>query len=164
MIEVPKGERGVVRLFAIATVMDADLLGAALGATVFDPAQVDIVRPSELDEFGLAGYLTMGMGIPEDQIEADVLARVKEPVAFVRSAAFGGEAQELKTDHPIRLIGTYSERKAAPVVDRLHSDAAQKEVPAPKKRPSDAAMSGRVATIALLVMFALVAVMVWIAG
>jgi len=46
----------------------------------------------------------------------------------------------------------------------LPDEAAKAQVAGPAgKRRSDAAMSGRAAMVALLVLFALVAVMVWIA-
>jgi hypothetical protein len=45
----------------------------------------------------------------------------------------------------------------------ITTDSALGTVPPKRKKPSDAAMSGRVATYALLVLFALVVVMIWIA-
>ena len=37
-------------------------------------------------------------------------------------------------------------------------------LPQGRKKPSDAAMSGRIATYALLILFALVGLMIWIAA
>jgi hypothetical protein len=49
-------------------------------------------------------------------------------------------------------------------LEKLDTDAAKAMLPQPKPPKSDARMSGMVATAALLVMFLLVAIMIWIAG
>ena len=46
----------------------------------------------------------------------------------------------------------------------ITTDSAKGTLPPARKKPSDAAMSGRIATLALLVLFALVGVMIWIAS
>ena len=65
----------------------------------------------------------------------------------------------------LALVGTYSE----PGVDwrdqtRLATAAAEGTVAPARKTPSEAAISGRVAAIVLVVLFILTAVVVWIAA
>lgn len=169
-IEVSATERGRVYVISLPVLMDVPQLSAALGATVLDPAQVDIVDVAELGELGLSGYLAAGMGVAG--VDALALAAVQGPVALIRSAAFKGEAQVLQLPAGGVLAGVYDEATGTPAVGDLVTEAAAPQAPAPTseaepepapRRASDAAMSGRVATIALLVLFALVAVMVWIA-
>lgn len=164
-IVVRAAERGRVYVISLPAMMEVDQVRAALGATTLDPAQVDIVDVAELGALGLSGYLAAGMGVAE--MDALALAGVQGPVALIRSAAFRDEAQVLRVPAGAALVGVYDEATGKPATGDLVSEAAELSVsPEPEeapRRPSDAAMSGRVATVALLVLFALVVVMVWIA-
>ena len=179
---VKANERGMVRVFALSmTDAEAQILKAngedgddnptpqerALGAAALDAGYVEVFPIKDLADLGLAGYLETGNGIDPAQFAPDrqKLEALDGWVLCVYSAAFGGQAQTLNPAKALTLIGTYSE----PGVDwtdtqTLTSDAAMGETTPVKKRPSDAAMSGRIAMAALLVIFALTGLMVWIAG
>lgn len=86
------------------------------------------------------------------------------------AAAFPQRPVTLHPDPRLTLIGTYAEDVAPihfeplPTADAI-ADTARETEPAtnPAAKYSNARMSGMVATAALLVMFALVALMVWLA-
>lgn len=175
-MQVSATEAGLVRVFAIdlppdgiAGFTDPDspdiaTIRDALGAVVLSPDHVDLVRLADLGALGLDGYLTEGLGVAADEIAPD-RARLRALTGYVLvlpSRAFAGTAQVLTPRAPLRWIGTYAEPQAQSDFTPLRSEGAKG---APLKRgPSDAAISGRVAAVALLVLFLLVAIMVWIAA
>lgn len=182
-VEIAPHEHGVVRIFALSmTAEEARALHrnkppgddaptpieAALGVTGIDPAHVAVFPLSDIEEIGLDRYLEEGSSIDPAQLDPDrrKLAALDGWVLVVHSAAFGGRGVTLTPTADLTLIGTYSE----PGADwsdrrRLESPSARATgAPAARKAPSDAAMSGRIATIVLLVLFGLTAVMVWISA
>jgi hypothetical protein len=181
-IEVRESEAGVVRIF------DVDLdraeaetfnrrngswpLKDALGAETLDPHHVDLIQVEDLTGFGLHQYLEEGLGVSWDDLEDQhvVIEGLTGMVLVIGSRAFGGLAQVLTPRAPLKLVATLNEEKAPVQFDPLPSAGAQvapaSEMPAepePQKK-SEAAMSGRVAMIALLVLFLLTAVVVWVAS
>ncbi|MFD1509462.1 hypothetical protein [Lacimonas salitolerans] len=180
-MEISATEAGLVRVFAIdlpddriddlgtPDAPDVDAIRQALGATALSPQHVDLLRLADLGEMGLDGYLVDGLGVAEPDIASDRtrLRGLRGHALVLPSAALMDTAQTLTPRGPLRWVGTYAEPRATTDFTPLRSQAAQDtaDAQAPRKPPpSDAAMSGRVATIVLLVLFALVAVMVWIAG
>lgn len=180
--QIPALEHGIVRLFTVNLSADeipgfserGDIDGNAswplqdaLGIKDLDEEFVEVFAIDDLEDFGLTGYMIEGLGIAEDDISRQraQLNAIKGFVLIVYSAAFKGIAQALSPKAPLRWIGTYVEDREPVTFAPLPADSAKGNVPAPAKAsPSDAAMSGRVATIALLIMFALVGVMIWVAA
>ena len=137
-------EHGVVRLFAIETAraFDIDALAEALGVENLDPKHVDLITLSDLDELGLAGYLTLGMGIPADevaQMEPQINA-LKGDVALIRSAAFGGVAVTVAPKAPLRWIASFGETPLDTTSRYIETAAAQGTIssPAPAQNRSNA--------------------------
>ncbi len=174
-ITIRSTEHGVVRVFAVDLAAE-QLTGfnrqngtwplqEALGAEVLEADHVDLFAVSDLDELGLTGYLEQGYGMdPEDLADMRVrLNALSGHVLIVTSRAFAGQAQTLKPRAPLRLIASFHENAAPVVFEPLPSKAARGTTGG-KAAPSDAAMSGRIASLALLVLFVLVAVVVWIAS
>ncbi len=174
MITIPAHEHGIVRVFALsmsedeakALRSDNGAQKAMLGASSLNSDFVEVFPMSDIAEIGLSQYLEQGNGIDPAQLAPDraKLAALDGWVMIIYSNAFGGSAQTLAPHNTLTLIGTYAE----PGVDwspkqTLLSEAATTPA-SPKKKPSDAAMSGRIATLALLVLFALTALMVWVGG
>lgn len=170
-------EQGLVRIFAVdlpaaevarfAARGPSDWpLREALGAGQLDPQYLELFPVRDLEGVGLPDYMTEGLGIAEADVAEDRarLAALEGHVLVVLSRAFGGVAQEIAPRAPLRWLGTYPEARAPVRFRPLPDEAAKGQVAGPAgKRRSDAAMSGRVAMVALLVLFVLVAVMVWIA-
>lgn len=175
-IEIKASEQGVVRLFDVDLGPDEAKafnrrngswpLRDALGAETLEPNHVDLFQVGDLAEVGLAGYLAEGLGIAPEEVDKHRAAidALDGTVMIVTSRAFGGTAQTLEPRAPLRLVGTFREDRAPVQFDPLPSDTAKGEVnTAGRNRPSDASMSGRVAVVALLVLFLLVAVVIWLA-
>tara|TARA_B110000902_G_scaffold228339_1_gene268307 strand:- start:4843 stop:5430 length:588 start_codon:yes stop_codon:yes gene_type:complete len=184
-MNVPAFESGVVRLFAID--LPSDQIEAfktylstsendtqwplkdALGATFLNENFVEVFPVSDLDGLGLAGYLSTGNEVPADQVDqmAHQLSLVKGHVVLVLSSAFGGFAQSLHPTSPLRHIATFFTEGTPVTFEPLPDDSAQlgsgdDDIKPAKKKPSEAAMSGRIATYALLFMFVFTGLIIWI--
>ncbi|MEM8775568.1 MAG: hypothetical protein AAGF53_11085 [Pseudomonadota bacterium] len=179
--DIKAGERGVVRLFRIDLPSDqvkafSNLdrmtgrwpLKEALGIEDINDTFIDVFSVEDLGEMGLAGYMNDGLGISQDELAADgtLLNSVQGCVLVMLSGAFKGLAVTLLPSAPLRWIGTYKEDRAPVQFEKLPDQGAETAVPdvPAKKKPSDAAMSGKVAMLALLVFFGLTALMIWIAA
>jgi len=175
-INIPEGEHGVVRLFTV-DLPKAEIeaftgrngrwpLAEAMGASHLDADYIEVFDLGDLAEMGLAGYLEEGQGIPKAQIDPmrTELSALSGTVLVATSRAFAQSAQTLTPKTPLRFIATFTEERDPVAFEPLpNASAGPQDAKPPRKKPSDAAMSGRVATVALLVLAALVTVMVWIA-
>lgn len=186
-LDVRANESGVVRIFALSmedekaqalkansgiggTGGGSSLKELALGAAALDPEHVEVFPIDDLGEMALPDYLVEGAGAKATEIDADrfKLSSLEGWVMIVYSSAFRGVAQSLSPSSQLTLIGSYGQEGtewSAPVDLSTASALPQEtETPAPKKRPSDAAMSGRIAMLALLVAFFVVGLMLWVGG
>jgi len=172
-ISIKATEKGLVRVFSLSmTSAEAQALKnspeaqfASMRGEEVNTGYIEIFPVTDLEEIGLVGYLTSGCGVDPASLEADraKLAALEGWVMLVFSRAFRRIAQDIHPVPELTLIGTYAE----PGVDwsedtDLTSDAANKSPV--KKTPSDAAMSGRIATLALGVIAIITVIVVWVAG
>lgn len=190
-IDIPRDERGVYRVFSLSmTNAEAEALRAnapdgddgptpqqaLLGAQYLDADFTEVFAVKDLEGLGLAGYLETGNGVDPAQLAPDAqrLAALDGWVFMVLSQAFGGFAQTLTPAPELTLIGTYTEERRDFVGDGLPvtAESAKPQVvvpqaPAPggkpKRKRSDAAMSGMVATAVLIVLALFTTVLIWIA-
>ncbi|MAY86738.1 MAG: hypothetical protein CML02_08505 [Pseudooceanicola sp.] len=117
-LTVPAGERGVLRLFALDMPREQvrflrdepAALADKLGLSDIALSHVDFIRPEDLGELGLSGYLIDGCGVPADQIAPDrsYLAEREGPVIVVLSRAFGGAAVTLKPGSGVVPFASYT--------------------------------------------------------
>lgn len=117
MLEVPEGERGVIRVFALAARpqdMDDLAMARALGVDRLDMSGVEIFPVSDLAGIGLEGYLREGLGVSAEAVVPGTLDGVGETVAIVHSAAFNGHAVMLDPQMPLELAAVYREADGAP--------------------------------------------------
>lgn len=182
-IEIKPTEAGIVRVFAVDIAADEIAaftarngswpMADALGASTLDAQHVEVFDASDLAGLGLAGYLADGHAIPDAQLDEmrGQLAAQTGVLMVVTSRAFQGAGQILTPRAPLRLVATFQEDRAPVSFDSLPDASARMPAEAPetegektRKKPSDAAMSGRVATVVLLVLALLVLVMVWVAA
>ena len=180
-IQIPKNERGVVRIFTIdlddpaqkafttrnnTDGQDIWPLRDALGVADIQPRHIEIFPVADLGEIGVAGYLADGYAIAPEQLERirPALDALKGLVVLVWSPAFGGVETELAPKPPLRLVATLQEPQPDIQFDALPDQSAKATSGAsPQKRTvSDAAMSGRIAMLALIVAFAVVGLMIWV--
>ncbi|THH34393.1 hypothetical protein E4Z66_18310 [Aliishimia ponticola] len=179
-LDVKQNEFGVIRVFALSlpaaeakTLRDdgpepdtaAERRAQLLGVRDLNPAYVEVFPVSDLEELGLAGYLVEGNGVDPEELAPHRarLAALDGWVMIVYSQAFGDQAVTLRPAPEATLIATLHQpgtdwRNSQP----LESRAATTLAPG-KPAPSDAAMSGRIAMAALLVIFLLTALMIWVA-
>jgi hypothetical protein len=146
-LNITASEHGVVRLFAIdldaqaAQTFDHAALAAALGITAINPKHADIIALEDLDELGIEGYLTLGMGIPADEIQPmrPQLNALKGTVALIRSAAFNGQATTLTPKSPLRWIASFGETPLDLTATPIHTASAQGYITGktPPARPSN---------------------------
>lgn len=132
-------EHGVVRLFAIETARNFGYpeLTKALGVTSLAEDHVDLITLEDLDELGLEGYLTLGMGIPARDVGAmgTQLKALKGDVALIRSAAFQGKATTLKPNAPLRWIATFGETPLDITSTPIKTASAQGHITPPPPNP-----------------------------
>lgn len=176
-IEVKSAERGLVRVFslsmdnvaALALKESPEALAQALGTAV-NATHAEVFVIADLGDMPLADYLIEGPGISADVLapERARLGALEGWVMIVYSGAFGGAAATLHPAPELTLIGTYPQEGIdwTDTVDLSTPSALpyQDDAPPVRKKPSDAAMAGRVATAALLVLFLLVGLMIWVAA
>jgi hypothetical protein len=151
VIHIPAGEYGAIRLFRLdmrpeqaAFLKEPEALAQVLGIDAIDMEQVDIFPIRDLEEIGLAGYLTEGMGVPEDQIGQDRerLAALEGHVMVIRSRAFGGREMRLTPADQIQLIATYGTPSATWTAPPIETESA-KPYSAPKLPPRKARAEAR---------------------
>lgn len=186
-IHIAANERHTLRVFAldlaaaeVAALRDADVVPAPgqvvpplradaavllLGVAV-DVAQVDVFHSDDVAAIGLAAYLIEGNAVAEAQIAADaaMLDAYEGYILTVRAQAFGGRAVVLAPAPTVRLMGTYNEEVPPVRFDALPTASAQGVLGGGRAPKSDARIGGMVATFVLLFLFALTAMLIWIAG
>lgn len=177
---VAEGEHGLVRLFLVHRPSDlhrGDLvplstLAEALGVAALRPEDVQQIWTDDMTDMSLQQLLMSGYGISAEEMAKhhDLIESAMEAhpaiFAIIRSSAFMDRPVTLTSSSLMSLIATLREPDASVDFEPLpNPDPNGVLVDAPQKKPpSDAAMSGRVATIALVVMALLVGVMIWVAG
>ena len=173
---VPAGEYGKLRVIALPTDLahrlappaDWQLLFAALGVDYLQAADIQLVDIAALGDMTLGDFLQDAYEIGPEQL-APVAAQIQAQSGYVvllRSGAFGGRAQQMVLQDGVRLVAFLSEPGPGPLAfGPLPAAGAAGHLAGPTRPiPSNAAILGRVATVALLVIFALTALMVWVAG
>ena len=170
---VPANDHGTIYVFEVSGTPPTDLpaksdsaLIAVFGPVVLNTDYVDVIGPDTLTEMTLPQLLENGYDMPvPDDLSTD-LRKIDGITILVMSAAFGGQELELDLPQNVRLVACLREKAAMNVVPPLISDAASGTLDdKPAKKPKSAArMSGMVATYALLAMFLLVGLMIWVGG
>ncbi|WP_291730107.1 hypothetical protein [Leisingera sp. F5] len=171
VIHIPAGERGVIRLFALAMppeqaafLKEPGALAQVLGIKVLDMDQVEIFPVTDLEDVGLTGYLTEGCGVPRAQVEEDreMLQALEGHVLLIRSRAFAGAETRLTPAEQITLMGTYGERQTDWNAPPATAESA-KPHSAPKLSPRQARTKARRIGAALFaVVMLLAALLVWV--
>lgn len=167
---VPEGEHGRIRVFALDLppeqaefLREPGAVDQMLGLAGLDPAQIDVIRLRDLEELGLAGYLTEGCGLPEELIEADraMLKALEGYVLVVRSPAFKGKPAVLAPEPGVRLIATYVEPGTDWTAEPIRSDSA-KPYSAPRQSPREArSRARRIGGGLFAVVMLLIALVLW---
>ncbi len=174
-LSIPAKERGRLHLFALNSKPEdppknaPDLRPAAILGIDLNPAYAEIVEIKALEDMRLSAYLAEGYDVSEDAL-TEVRARLNAlegHVLIALSLAFYDAAQQIGPSPGYTYIASLPTAGADWSENREIS--AQSAVPhsAPKqskKRPSEAAMKGRIATYVLLLLFAFTGLLIWIAS
>ena len=179
VLAIPGGERDVLRVFQVrlpdATLAawrgegqeDEAIAARLLGVPADRARWLMLVPIRDLGDWPLSSFLAETEGLTEDRIapDADRLDALTGTVLLARSGAFAG-LETIDLGDRLALVSTLAPAQALRDTDPLPSAGAlgQTSGDAGPGRPSDARMMGLVATVALLVMFAVAALVVWVGG
>ena len=174
-MQVKPTERGLVRLFVVDLPPEeikafnthatdtAWPLKDALGATDLDEKRIEFIDVKDLDDLGLSGYMTEGLGIAEKDITPDAnrLDALTGHVLIVHSAAFLGNTQTLTPRTPLRWIGTYAEETAPMQFQPLQADAAKGTLASPPPKQTNPHLTLLWAILALPILALIVGAVIY---
>lgn len=176
-LSVTATEHGTVRVFRLSEALKAALkdaadlvpLETALGVIIAKPDDVQIVAADSLVDMSLAQFLAIAYDVDSAALASNSTLQdtPKDSFAVIRTGAFGGQAVTIKQSSDAALIATLTEGgPSAPSMTPLQSESAKGTVPPASVKPpkSDARIGGMIAIYVLLFLFALVGLMIWIAG
>ena len=171
-LTIPATDHGLIRIFKVTGTPPAGLdektpaaLQALLGTDTLDPDFVDVVDTRELAGLTLLDYLHQGYDIPDDALADPAIRDLRGLVVLVMSRATRGQDVTLTLAPQVSHVTTTGDPARLRIPGpAIATPSAIGTAPGGKAPPSNAAMSGRIATLALLVLFALVAVMIWVAS
>ena len=171
MITIPANDHGAIYVLelirptpeGLEDKTDAAMM-AVLGPVVVNTDYVDAITPGMLTDMTLPDLIRNGYDTPMTDAQAEQLRALMGTTVLIMSAAFGGQAMTIDLPSDVRLVTVLREEPTMAAPRPIQTPSADGTLPPARKKPSDAAMSGRIATYALLVLFLLVAVMIWIAG
>jgi len=171
-LTIPANDHGQIRVFSatgpIVQSLTTDLregVAIAFGSLALNLDYVDLVDIAALEDMTLADLLAHGYDIEPDGADRTALDAITDHAILVMSRATGGVEVTLSPAEGITHITTCGDAAHLSVPEPIPTEAAKGLIPEPPaKVKSDAAIGGRVATIALILMFALVGLMIWIGG
>ena len=172
-LTVPAGEMRVVRLFRLDLAPEhirflrdePGALADALGVEALDAAHVEILKLADLEQLGLATYLTEGCGVPEAEIAPDkaMLATITGRVLVILSRAFGGKAARLAPRDGIHFVAAYGQQPtdwtAAPLATESARGEATGRIPPRAARARARRIGGGIFAVVMLA----VALVLWLA-
>ena len=168
-LNVTADERGIVRVFSLEMPPEKARFqaepGAAaesLGVQALDPAHVEIICLSDLDEIGLSGYLTEGCGVPETEIApvANRLDTLEGYVMVVFSQAFTTTPIALKPAPDVKPVAAFGTARTDWSATAMSAESA-KPFSAPRRSPrEDRAISRRVGARVFTIFWIIIALIV----
>ncbi len=147
--------------------VDDGPLAQMLGVDLLDRNQIELIQAEDFAEYGILHYLHDGHGFPMETLLPDEaeLAALHGPVLLVFRAALPAGLGQIAPKAPLHLLGRYDEEPVPAPIAMEPSPAPDAEIiPVSRKKPSDAAMSGRVATAVLVFLVLFCVAFVWMAS
>lgn len=172
-LEIPANDHGAIYVLEYAGAPPAGFedktdaaMQAVLGPVLVNTDYVDAITPGMLTDMTLPQLIEHGYDMPVGDADADQLRGIMGTAFLVMSAAFGGHSVQVDLPSNVRIVTVLREAPTITLSDPLSAESAKGTLQTKPAKPpkSDARMSGIVATYALLAMFALVALMIWVAG
>ncbi len=182
-ITIPAGEKGAVRVFSLSLPVEeaagliapkaedalsptthptAEAAARLLGTDALDTAFIELFRVKDLEGVGLADYLTLGIGIPDDDIAPDrpKLDALDGYVIVLLSAAFPTGETVLRPPSEMTLIGSYGVPKtdwtAAPIATESAKPFTGTPTAPRARRARATRVGGIIVAIVLIVFFLLI--------
>lgn len=172
VLTIPRNDHGQIRVFATLLPLPQEALEktpdgmlAMFGAPL-NPDYVDIVRINDLGGMALTRYIQEGYDMAPDLVDASVVDEIKGYAVLILSRATGGKETELHPGFSLRHITTYAPTPDMTAYEPLPAEGAKGVLPAPETDPakSKARVSGMLAFLSLITLFAIVAVMIFVGG
>ena len=171
-LTIPDSDHGKIRVFSVTDPVDGlseieiEALVATFGNAPLNPDFVDVVDLDALEEMTFLEYLSEGYDIEPDDADIAALSDLSGTVVLIMSRAHEGVEITLALAEGVRQITTLGRGARMTVAASLDAEAAAGvlETSGGKAPKSDARIGGMVAIVALIVMFLLVGLMVWIGG
>ncbi len=171
-ITIPANDFGKIRVFALTGTpaeplqnKQPDVIAKLFGYEGLNLDYVDVVDIAATGEMGLLGLLQQGYGLTPDEADIAALSHLSGWVILVMSRATSGSEATLNPMPVLSHVTTLGEDASLTAHASLESEAAKGVLEPPAKpAKSDARIGGMVAMVALIVMFALVGLMIWVAG
>ena len=170
-LTIPAHDHGQLRIFALDMVPPPPLkdktpdgLAGAFGV-LLNTDYVDVVDTAALGDMTLIDYIRQGYDFEVDVADKAALSVLSGWIVIVMSRATDGAETTLDLSPGIRHVTTIGTPMTLRPTSSLESESAKGILTPPTKKPmSDARIGGMIATLALLVLFVLTALMIWIAG
>ncbi|WP_373635760.1 hypothetical protein [Yoonia sp. SS1-5] len=171
-LTIPANDFGQIRVFEMRDQPSDAILSKSsdgllqlFGTDALDPTYVDIIKIADLSSMQLTDYITQGYDMEPAPHDVQAVNGIEGYAILVMSSATRGQEVSLTLPASVRHVTTYVPEAQITVVEPLRSDAADGVIADPPAKPakSDARVGGMVATLALIVLFLLVALMIWVA-
>lgn len=171
-LEIPANDFGQIRVFEARQGLSQNAINKTpegllqlLGTDALDPTYIDIIKIADLSSMSLTDYIAQGYDMEAEEYDIPAVNGIEGYAVLVMSSAAGGAAVTLTPAPELRHVTTYVPAAQVQVIAPLTSEAASGTLDGATVKPakSDARIGGMVATVALIVMFLLVGLMIWIA-
>lgn len=171
IVNIPANDFGQLRIFALDIEPPIELrdkapegIAGAFGV-LLNPDYIDVVKVGDLAPMSLGQYIQQGYDITPDPADSAVFEKLTGWIIIVMSRATDGAETVLDLAPGLRHVTTVADPSTFEPVAPINTASADGIITPKTKAPmSDARMGGMVATAALLLLFAVVGVMVWVAG
>lgn len=175
-LNIPPNEHGLLRVFALDSQLEMEIEHAgtldglikALGISALNQDAVQLVKIDSVADLGLTTFLEMAYDITPDDLKENrtTLDALTGQIAIIRAGAITDT--NVIIDGAAKLVATLHEGQTERAnLSKLTAKSAEGILDKPvrtKKPKSDARVGGMIATYALIFMFALVGLMIWIAS
>jgi len=171
IVNIPANDFGQLRIFALDIEPPKELwdkapegIAGAFGV-LLNPDYIDVLKVSDLAPMSLGQYIQQGYDITPDPADSAVFEKLTGWIIIVMSRATDRAETVLDLAPELKHVTTVADPSTFEPVEPIRSASADGIITPKTKTPmSDARMGGMVATAALVLLFAVVGVMIWIAG
>ncbi len=172
VINIPNGSPDAVLVFSLDMRAEhmrflrdepealAQVLGLEGHEPPIDMTHAEIFDVADLEDLGLLGYLSEGLGIHETSLSENglILDNLRGPVLLLRTRAFGGQSTTLTPSKPLTLIAQLGEYKT----NWSDPSMTQNAPPQPQSPRAARNRARRIGATLFAVVMTLIFLLVWI--